>query len=556
MVKAFLGLFLFFSISLHSQENYPKDTFSPPLDIPLVLAGNFGELRSNHFHAGIDIKTQQRQGLPVHSIADGTIVRIKVAHWGYGKVVYVAHPNGFTSVYGHLSKFSPAIEEYIKKLQYKKQSYEVEAFPDYGEITVQKGELIAYSGDTGSSGGPHVHFEVRSTITEKPINPLLFGFDVRDATDPTLLELFGYSLSPDAEINQSNDRIQIHFKKQGDGTFLADPVSAIGTIGFGINSYDRQDLAANKNGVYSVKQLVNGKTYTDYDFETFSFTEGRYINTLIDYEYYVNHQDRIQKCFRVPGNQLSIYRTLVNDGKIVVNEGLTYNVEIQIGDLEDNLTKLIIPVEGKRKELRIQKEIEKTDDYVIAKKPNNFDLGVAKVYFPANTFYDNFYIDLKKGGDTVRIHNNSVPCHRNFTITFDASKYSTEEQKQLFIARLDKYRRPNYVTTYKRGPNFTTRTKDLAAHCKRADILIVAAGVPDLVKPEWIKPGSTVIDVGVNRVGMNEKTGKAILKGDVDFDKAKEIAGKITPVPGGVGPMTIAMLMKNTLKSAQFAIGK
>jgi len=111
-----------------------------------------------------------------------------------------------------------------------------------------------------------------------------------------------------------------------------------------------------------------------------------------------------------------------------------------------------------------------------------------------------------------------------------------------------------------RGANSTvtivhTRTKDLAAHCRRADILIVAAGVPDLVKPEWIKPGSTVIDVGVNRVGMNEKTGKAILKGDVDFDKAKEIAGKITPVPGGVGPMTITMLMKNTLASAKRSLG-
>lgn len=111
-----------------------------------------------------------------------------------------------------------------------------------------------------------------------------------------------------------------------------------------------------------------------------------------------------------------------------------------------------------------------------------------------------------------------------------------------------------------RGANSTvtivhTRTKDLAAHCRRADILIVAAGVPDLVKPEWIKPGSTVIDVGVNRVGMNEKTGKAILKGDVDFDRAKEIAGKITPVPGGVGPMTITMLMKNTLSSFKRSMG-
>ncbi len=486
MGKAYFGLLLIFSISLQSQENYPKDAFSPPLDIPLVLAGNFGELRSNHFHAGIDIKTQQRQGLPVHSIADGTVVRIKVAHWGYGKVIYVAHPNGFTSVYGHLSKFSPTIEKYIKDLQYKKKSYEVEAFPDYGELKVQKGELIAYSGDTGSSGGPHVHFEVRSTITEKPINPLLFGFDVRDATDPTVLELFGYPLSDDAEINQSNDRTKILFRKQGDGSYLADPVHAIGTIGFGINAYDRQDLAANKNGVYSVHQLVNAKLYTDYDFETFSFTEGRYINTLIDYEYYINHQDRIQKCFRVAGNQLSIYRTLVNDGKIVVNEGLSYNVEIQIRDLEDNLTKLVIPVEGKREELKVRKNIEKTDNYVIAKKPNNFDLGIAKVYFPANTFYDDFYIDLKKGSDTVMIHNNTVPCHRNFTITFDASKYSQEEQKQLFIARLDKYRKPNYITTYKRGSNFTTRTRDLGTYTLAKDTIAPKISANNFKEKQWL----------------------------------------------------------------------
>lgn len=486
MGRAFVLILLFFSTFSFGQENYPKDTFRSPLDIPLILAGTFGELRSNHFHSGIDIKTQQRQGLPVYAIGDGIVTRIKVALWGYGKVLYVAHPNGYTSVYGHLQKFNPEIEEYIKKVQYKKQSYEVEVFPDYGEIRVEKGKVIAYSGDTGGSSGPHLHFEIRSSISEKPTNPLLYGLEVRDATDPILRELFGYPLSEDAELNQSKDKVEIHFTKQKDGTFLAEKVLAAGTIGFGFIGYDRQDMAANKNGLYSVRQLVNGEVYTDYDFETFSFSETRYINTLIDYDHYGKYGQTIQRCFKVPGNRLSIYNTLRNDGKIVVREGLTYTIEIAIKDLEGNETKVRIPVEGKRDLVKVEKKMEKTDNYIIAKKPNNYDLGVAKVYFPANTFYNDFYIDLQKGNDTVTIHNSRVPAHRNFTITFDASKYSAEERKQLFIARLDKKLRPSYASTYKRGGTFTTRTRNLGTYTLAKDTVAPKVRSKNFKDKQWL----------------------------------------------------------------------
>ena len=268
---SFLIVFFFIAFMLPAQEKYPQDVFQSPLEIPLILAGTFGELRSNHFHSGIDIKTQQREGLPVLSIADGTITRIKVALWGYGKVLYVAHPNGYTSVYGHLQKFAPEIEEYVKKVQYAKQSYEVEIFPDYGELKVSKGNVIAYSGNTGGSAGPHLHFEIRSSVSEKPTNPLLYGYEVRDATPPTLLGLFGYPLSDGALVNQSREKVQLNYSRQPDGTFLADKVTATGTIGFGINTFDRQDMAANKNGVYAVKQTINGRVYSEFDFETFSF---------------------------------------------------------------------------------------------------------------------------------------------------------------------------------------------------------------------------------------------------------------------------------------------
>jgi hypothetical protein len=482
----FFGLFLLSVLSIIGQEKYPLDTFRSPLDIPLVLAGTFGELRSNHFHSGIDIKTQQREGLPVYAIGNGTVTRIKVGLWGYGKVIYIAHPNGYTSVYGHLQKFSPEIEAFIKKIQYEKKSYEVEIFPDYGDIKVQKNQLIAYSGNTGGSSGPHLHFEIRNSLSEKPTNPLLYGLEVRDATNPTLESLFAYPLSVDAQVNRSNDKIQIKFNKQKDGSYLADKVFASGTIGFGIVCYDRQDLAANRNGIYSVQQIVNGKIYTDYDFESFSFSETRYINALIDYDHFGKYSQRIQRCFIAPGNLLDIYRQIYNEGKIIVEDGLFYNVEILIKDLENNTVKLVIPVEGKRQEPLTIKEEAKTDYFIIAKQPNNYDLGIAKVYFPANTFYENFYMNLQKGTDTVVIHNNTVPAHKNFTITFDVSQYSLEDQKKMFIARLDKKESPDYMTTFKRESTFTTRTRSLGTYTLVQDTIPPKIRTKNFKEKQWL----------------------------------------------------------------------
>ncbi|WP_240938707.1 M23 family metallopeptidase [Arenibacter sp. 6A1] len=481
MKETLIIILFFFTITHNGQGSLPEDRFGSPLDIPIILAGTFGELRSNHFHAGIDIKTQQRQGLAVYSIADGSVSRIKISHWGYGKALYITHPNGYTSVYAHLQKFSPAIEAYIKKIQYQKKSYEVEVFPDPSELMLQRGELIAYSGNTGGSSGPHLHFEIRSTATEMPINPMLYGFTVADARKPTLLKAYAYPLSKQAQVNQSNEKIAIRFTEQPDGSFLADKLTALGEIGFGVNTFDRQDKAINQNGVYSIKQIVNGKLYTDYNFETFSFSESRYINTLIDYAHFSTYRERIQKCFREPANQLSIYKTIYNDGKVDVREGLSYNVEIHINDLAGNLTKLIIPVEGKNEAILNFKPKDQTADYVIAKKPNNFDLGGAKVYFPANTFYEDFYIDLKKGKDSVTIHNNKVAAHQNFTITFDVSEYPQEARKQLFIGRLDENLTPSYASTYKRGTTFTTRTRNLGTYT------LVKDSIPPTIRPKNFK---------------------------------------------------------------------
>ncbi len=495
------------------QDKYPQDAFRSPMDIPLILAGTFGELRSNHFHSGIDIKTQQRQGLPIYAIGDGSVTRIKISLWGYGKAIYVAHPNGYTSVYGHLQKFSPEIEAYIKKVQYEKKSYEVEVFPDLGEVKVKKGEVIAYGGNTGGSSGPHLHFEIRSSITEKPTNPLLYGLEVRDATNPILEKVFVYPLSKGAVVNQNHEKVEVNFSKQSDGTFLADKVYASGSIGIGFKGFDRQDLAANKNGVYAVNLSVNGKTYTEYDFETFSFGETRYINTLIDYDHFGTYRQRVHQCFKTSGNKLNIYNTLYNDGKIAVQEGLSYSIVLLLRDVAGNETKVIIPIEGKKEPLKKEKVHKKTENYLIAKKNNNYDLGGAKVYFPANTFYKDFYIDFKKGQDTVTIHNSKVPAHRNFTITFDVSKYDKQDRQQLFIARLDRKGKPKHVSTFKRGETFTTRTRNLGTYTLLSDTIPPSIKAKNFKEKEWLNNYSYLsIKIADDLSGV--KTYNATLNGE------------------------------------------
>ncbi|RUA13104.1 MAG: M23 family peptidase, partial [Flavobacteriia bacterium] len=442
------------------------------------ITSHFGP-RHGSYHYGIDFG--QYRGAPIVASASGTVIKTvygcAVRSWrcggGYGNNIIIQHANGTKTRYAHLRKII------VKK----------------GEHVVQ-GQKIGEMGNTGnvrprprsasSTAGTHLHFEIRSSVNEKPTNPLLYGYEVRDATDPTLLGLYAYPLSKDALINQSEEKIQINYTKQADGSFLADKVTASGSIGFGINTFDRQDMAANQNGVYSVRQTVNGRVYSEFDFETFSFGETRYINTLIDYAHFYKFRQRIQKCFKVPFNHLSIYKNLYNDGKIDLEEGMSYNVELLISDIAGNTITLIIPVEGKKESPKKLRDDKTTSDFIIADKPNNFDLGAAKVYFPANTFYDDFYIDLKKGEDTVMIHDNSVAAHRNFTISFDPSKYPPSERDQMFIAHLDENGRPSYSKTYKRDGSFTTRTRTLGTYTLSKDSVAPSITPKNFKERQWL----------------------------------------------------------------------
>ena len=218
MKYLFLPFALFFTITSLAQNQLPTDYFSDPLDIPIILSGSFGELRSNHFHSGLDIKTQQKQGFPVFAPADGYVKRIKVAHYGYGKALYIQHPNGYTTVYAHLQRYANDIEKYVKEKQYAKESYEFEDFPKDTYLPVKKGEIIAYTGNSGSSGGPHLHFEIRDPGS-RPMNPMLFGIEIPDTKVPLINSVFAYPVGDKAHVNKNSNRTKLRLIRQKDGNY-------------------------------------------------------------------------------------------------------------------------------------------------------------------------------------------------------------------------------------------------------------------------------------------------------------------------------------------------
>ena len=459
--KIIIILILIYSVSNYSQQKYPTDYFQNPLDIPLVLAGTFGELRTNHFHAGIDIKTKKREGFNVLAAADGYVSRIKIQHWGYGKALYIKHPNGYTSVYAHLQKFSPEIEEYIKQNQYNKESYTIQLFPQKNQLKVKKGATIAFSGNTGGSAGPHLHFEIRDSKTEKIINPLLFGIEVKDTKKPNIQSAYVYPLDDFAQINQSNLKQKLQITLQSNGDLLADKIYASGTIGFGVLAFDRLDEAMNKNGLYKLELFVNKEKVYQHSVETFSFAEGRYVNLLVDYPHYYKKRQRIQQCFIVKNNKLSIYNDVINNGYIYIQNGLNYTVEIVASDVKGNKTTLTIPIQGKNQKIIFNKKNKELPYYFKRDVFNKVSKGIVTLAIPKYSFYQNTAFNFTYNEGIATIHDGSIPLHKSFTLSFDVSQYPKSEQKKLFIGKVNSKGNVSYSNTKRKENKLYTVTKSL-----------------------------------------------------------------------------------------------
>jgi len=490
MRNFFFGLF-FLGLIANSQNNIPTDYFSNPMEIPLILSGSFGELRSNHFHSGLDIKTQQREGIPIYAPADGFIDRIKVAHYGYGKALYIKHPNGYSTVYAHLSDYAGNIQSYVKENQYKKETFEIELFPDASMLPVKKGELIAYSGNSGSSGGPHLHFEIRDAAS-RPMNPMLFGIEIPDTKKPLINSVFVYPMDENAQVNQSQNPIKLRLSKQKDGSYKAENLSACGKIGFGISSYDQQNGASNKNGVYQIKTTYNGKEKFDVKFEKFSFDETRYLNRFIDYGYFMNNRSRVQKLFRESNNPLSIITNEDENGFITVEEGFSSNYIIEVKDFKDNTVVISIPIEGVKQEIKEPKQELKTDDYIYAEQGTSITKGKFSIYIPANSLYENTYLNIEAKGDTLKFHEDVIPIHKNITISIDASNYNENDKDKLFIGRLNYRGIPYYNSTSRNGDKLSTRTRTFGEYVLVADTTAPIIKAINFDDGKWISKNETL----------------------------------------------------------------
>ena len=491
-------LLLFVAFFLFCLSSSAQDSLWMPLDIPLYLSGTFGELRSNHFHSGLDIKTNNEEGLPVFAVDDGYVYRIKITRNGYGKALYIKHPSGLVSVYGHLQGFNDRIEAYVKQKQYQKQQFEIELFPYKIELPVKKGEIVAYSGNSGGSSGPHLHFELRN-VKAHPLNPMAYGIRVKDTQKPVIRKLFVYPLDSLSQVNQSRKRVQLNLTRLNDSVFLADQVLAWGHIGFGIEAYDRQDGVFNHNGLYKITLTVNGLPYFIQEMMEFSFANSKHINTIIDYPYYLKHRRRIQKLWVEPYNPLEIYTQLVGDGSLHIQAYKNYQVEIELADFEGNKVLIKIPVKAHADHSLKPFKLVKTPYYVPVNKTVHFDFAPWSVEFKPHTAYENFYLRATATKKVLSLKNPMKPLQKSYLIRYPLSEITPELRPYAYIALYGKKHRTYYLSGYKKHDSIRAFAKSFGNFVIRFD------SIAPFIKPVNFKEKANLTNYQFLRLRTGDK---------------------------------------------------
>ncbi len=422
-----------FSLSASQRHPYPKGVFNAPMKLPPSFSGSFGEIRGNHFHSGLDYRTNQREGYPVYAVADGYVSRLRVQLGGFGNALYVTHPNGFTSVYAHLQRFSPKISQLVSFYQRKMESFAVDFPASSLEIPVKKGDLIAWSGNSGSSGGPHLHYEIRDTKTEEVINPALFGLPVNDPIEPSITALYMYRLNGQPF---NEDTPKQYFEVKGsDGIYHLSGSPVInfsGDVGFGITTFDRQ-AAGNKNGIYSIELMLDSQVVFFFENDRFSFANTRASNAHIDYPSYLLYGKTIQKAFVEPGNPLNNYKTLVNSGIINLKDDSIHKLKFSVEDIAGNRSILRFEIKYNSKanlSNRKQSSGVKTFKY---NEQNIFNTDDIKVVIPKGALYNDMVFTYSKRvfttgySDYHQIHNRLTPLHTPYSVSIRAKPALTSQ---------------------------------------------------------------------------------------------------------------------------------
>lgn len=450
------GCFLFLlyltgaAFSIYGQE------LPNPFKFPVLLSGSFGELRSNHFHSGIDFKTQGAEGKPIYAVMDGYVYRVSVSPGGYGNALYINHPDGTTTVYGHLLSYSQPVEAYIKEQQYAQESFSVNLYPEPDRFPVKKGELIALSGNTGSSGGPHLHFEVRDTESGDVLDPIVYYKNqIKDTEPPRIQAIMVYPVEGEGIVNGKS--VKQEFKQivsDKTGKTITAKISAWGRIGIGIKAYDYMD---NTHHIYGVKDIilkVDGETIFHSDIDRYSIADTRYLNSFVDYADWINNRSFYMKSFVEPGNKLCFIESK-DRGYITIDQEREYELEYILTDAFGNSAQLHFLVEGKEQPI----EAPKTEgrELFVWRSENKFGAKGIRLTIPKGNLYDSFYFkyNIKDSpcdlADLHILHNEPVPIHRNAQLSLRLLKDPLEDKSKYGIVRVNKGRRSWIGGTYRNG---------------------------------------------------------------------------------------------------------
>ena len=482
-----LTIFFLYASIINSQNSGDY-----PLEIPIILSGTFGELRPNHFHAGIDIKTKGTEGFKVYSIGDGYVSRIQITHGGYGKALYIKHDNGQSSVYAHLQKFSPKIEKIVKEIQYSKESYTFRTYPSKDEIRISEKELIGFSGNTGRSFGPHLHYELRDEL-DRPINPMAFkNYSVKDTIPPVVLGLY-YKLIPENSISGSNSSFnELKLKKISNNLFISDTLKTSGPVGFGINSFDRMNNTWNKMGLSNIKTNIDGNEIFNMDLNSFSYDEWRHINTFIDYPYYKNKKIKIQKLYIEEFNPLDMYKRSLGDGVVKINEtNVTYLYSVKLFDFNKNQSEILVPIQWEKQNDLSNRKLDFENMFKVNKDSTyNFKFPGAKVSIEKNSFYTDKIIQIFEENNLLHVDKDSIPLLKGITIKMDVSRYNDSIRNRTYIGRIGENKKSSFVSSKKEENYVIAKVNNLGDF---------------VIKIDSIKPNISVIDISDNQWISNRK---------------------------------------------------
>lgn len=433
---SFLIALRFVSGHAQKEETFPSNDFIAPFAGEIQIIGTYCELRPNHFHGGLDIRTGGKIGRPVLSVADGYISRINISNAGYGKALYVTHKNGYTSVYAHLHEFPAAIQWYIEKNQYVLENYEVELYPDADVLQVKQGELIAYSGNSGASQGPHLHFEIRETESEAPVNPLLYGIKMRDVLAPGLLNLYIYSKDSLEKLHNGHypsislPMYSTHYVKSGKKrrkvtSSISSHTMNYGVYAFGANIRDYAISKSDNNGVNYISIYKDGKLFYDCRIERFLFSQMRMHNNYVDYRLHKNKGLRIHKMFKDDGNTLDFWEHSPTDGWFHLKDSVPIVFRIVLKDVYGNTSEKTITIKGSPNGKKVSDYIKHYPQTKLCKssKDNTVVIdGTLSVVLQAGTLYHDYILNYHQNSfNNYTIGNPLVPLDKKMTLIYKLS---------------------------------------------------------------------------------------------------------------------------------------